>query len=523
MQPGGPFTIPAINNFIPEKIKPWILILFVLIIQFSSGGIYLATLNQVVGDQALMQEDVLMAGYAALVGMALTFTIMLRLKMRFLSKTTFMVCCSVLIAANIICMYTQNVFILVATCFITGVFRMWATFECNSSIQLWITPTRDLSVFFCYIYIIVQGAILLGGSTHLYVTMLSTWQYVHWLMIGGLLFIMLMVSLIFNSQRFMRAFPLFGIDWLGMFLWRLILLCINFIAIYGEFYDWFDAWQIQIACTFLIVLLLLNLYRATFIRHPFIGLAVFKYKIVYLSVLVYFAVDLLIAPSHLIEEIYTHAILQYDEMHSIQLNLMSFLAVVMACIFSYFYFAKAKKSYKSTFMIGFMAIILYLLMMYLMLDYQTSFEVLAISIMFRNFGYVVISIVLLTGLTKVPFPHFFQALTIQMMMSAACGTAITGAILHHMFSHSLTENFQLLTMNMDRVNPQLWSYTSDQLAVMIPQHALLETFKELYGVLVLISFVLLILFVCYRYPYLPVNVLYPKRKTIRKFLKKEIS
>ena len=110
-----------------------------------------------------------------------------------------------------------------------------------------------------------------------------------------------------------------------------------------------------------------------------------------------------------------------------------------------------------------------------------------------------------------------------MMMSAACGTAITGAILHHMFSHSLTENFQLLTMNMDRVNPQLWSYTSDQLAVMIPQHALLETFKELYGVLVLISFVLLILFVCYRYPYLPVNVLYPKRKTIRKFLKKEIS
>ena len=128
MQPGGPFTIPAINNFIPEKIKPWILILFVLIIQFSSGGIYLATLNQVVGDQALMQEDVLMAGYAALVGMALTFTIMLRLKMRFLSKTTFMVCCSVLIAANIICMYTQNVFILVATCFITGVFRMWGDF-----------------------------------------------------------------------------------------------------------------------------------------------------------------------------------------------------------------------------------------------------------------------------------------------------------------------------------------------------------------------------------------------------------
>lgn len=43
--PVGPFKIPAINDFVPEKVKPWIFVLFVIIFQFAGGGIYLATLN----------------------------------------------------------------------------------------------------------------------------------------------------------------------------------------------------------------------------------------------------------------------------------------------------------------------------------------------------------------------------------------------------------------------------------------------------------------------------------------------
>ncbi len=523
MHPGGPFSIPAINNYIPEKIKPWIIVLFVIIIQFSSGGIYLATLNQVVGDNALMQEDVLMAGYAALIGTALTFTIMLRLKMRFLTKHALLICCGVLVASNIICMYTDNVFILVGVCFIAGVFRMWATFECNSTIQLWLTPTRDLSVFFCYVYLLVQGSILLSGASQLYVTFLSTWQYVHWLMVGALLFIMLVVCVIFNSNRFMRAFPLFGIDWLGMFLWGIIMMCINFIGVYGEHYDWLDSWQIQIATIFLIVLLALNIYRASFIRHPFIALQTFKYKIVYRTFLVYLVVDFFIAPSHLIEEIYLNEILKFDEINNAQMNLIGFIGIIAASIFTYFYFAKAKKSFKSTFIIGFVSIMIYLLMMYFTLDYNTTKQLFGLSIFFRNFGYIVIAIVLLTSLTKVPFVHFWQSLTVQAVVSAACGSAVVGAILHHMFSHIMIKNFQLLSMNMDRVNTQLQQYSPGQISELLVHQSMMVTFKEIYGILILLSIVFFIIFICYRYPHLPINVLYPKQKTIRKFLKKEIS
>ena len=185
MHPTGPFSIPAIRNFVPEKLKPWVIILFVIVFQFS-GGVYLAAVSEMVGSTALMQEDIMMAGYASMVGMALTFAIMFRLKFRFTSKVALLTCCTALIICNLISMYTRNVPVLIFACFIAGFFRMWGTFECNSTIQLWLTPKRDLSVFFCFIYFLVQGSIQLSGLATTYVTFFAKWEFMHWLLIGSL-------------------------------------------------------------------------------------------------------------------------------------------------------------------------------------------------------------------------------------------------------------------------------------------------------------------------------------------------
>lgn len=113
----APFAIPAMRDFVPQKLRPWIIIAFVLVFQFS-GGVYLAAVSEMVGSTALMQEDIMMAGYASMEGMGLTFAIMFRLKFRFPTKVTFFVCGIAIILANLICMYTQSIPVLVATCFL---------------------------------------------------------------------------------------------------------------------------------------------------------------------------------------------------------------------------------------------------------------------------------------------------------------------------------------------------------------------------------------------------------------------
>lgn len=146
--PKGCFDIPDIPAFIPRKLKPWIFIVFVLIIQFS-GGVYLAAATDMVGDKALMNEDILMAGYASLVGMSLNFAVMFRIKFRFSTRIQLLATAIVLILANIVCALSDSPAVLVAVCFVAGWFRMQGTFACNSTIQLWLTPYRDMSVFFC--------------------------------------------------------------------------------------------------------------------------------------------------------------------------------------------------------------------------------------------------------------------------------------------------------------------------------------------------------------------------------------
>jgi len=197
----------------------------------------------------------MMAGYASLVGMALTFTIMFRLKFCFSSKASLMICCIAIIGCNLICMYTHCIPLLVVTCFIAGIFRMWGTFECNSTIQLWLTPKRDLSIFFCYIYLLVQGCIQLTGLTTIYTLFFTKWEYMHWLVIGLLGLMMLAVLILFRNYRSMKKLPLFGIDWLGGLLLGLTVLCFLFVCIYGEHYDWYQSVYIQMATIAALVIL----------------------------------------------------------------------------------------------------------------------------------------------------------------------------------------------------------------------------------------------------------------------------
>lgn len=519
--PTGPFSIPAINNFIPEKIKPWLVVLLVVIIQFSSGGVYLSTAAEMVGGTALMQQDILMAGYASLSGMALVFAYMLRFKMRFTSKFNLLISLGVLAAAQIICVNTTNMFILVATCFIAGGFRMLATFECNSTLQLWLTPKRDLNIFFCFIGLLIQSSILLSGSLHLIVAHAINYQFVYWLMLGLLLFAILFVITCFNNNKFMPAFPLFGIDWFGGLMWGLTLLSANFMLVYGDHYDWFYAQEIQSAFVIMLSLLALNLIRAAFIRHPFIPLQTFKFRALWVTILLLFLVEVLISPGHLIEHILMENVLGYDGHHVANMSLYGWVGVIAAAVFCYFYFAKAKHSYKSTFMIGFMAIVLHLALMYFFVDYHISKHMIGLAILLRCFGYTVIEIVLLSNLLKIPFPSFFHALSVQAFMSAALGSSIGGAILHHLFKITATKNFQLLSANADHVNTTLFKTKPQTLEFLLQGQVLMVTFKEIYGLLLLIGFVLGLCFVFYKYPYLPNVNAFPKWSTFRRYWRKD--
>ncbi|MBD5318144.1 MAG: hypothetical protein HDS09_02625 [Bacteroides sp.] len=520
--PQGPFDIPEVSNVIPRRLKPWLFIFFVLIVQFS-GGVYLAAASDMVGTTALMQEDILMAGYASLIGMSINFAVMFRIKFRFSTRTQLLAAGAVLLAANLICAHTSSVPVLVVTCLVAGWFRMQATLACNSTIQLWLTPVRDMAVFFCYVYIIVDSVIQLSGIATIYTTFFTQWEYMQWTMTGLLALMMLLVMLLLKPMRGPMFIPLLGIDWIGAVLWGGFMMCFTFICVYGNFYDWWDAAEIRGAALIGLVCMAINLWRATFLHHPYITFRAMRNRNVVRATGVYLVFFTLLATEHVFEHTYAANILGFDETNLIDLNWYVLVGIVAGCGFTYVTFALRKWRYKTMTAIGFALAAIYLAYFYFLIDYGVEKEMLFIPLFFRGAASVIISIVFLTSIVQsgLPFQVFPQALTINGFTGAVMGATLGPAIVGELLRHTMAKNAALLGAGLTDFNPAAAHIPLGQLYGMVQTQALVVSMKEIYGWLLILALLSLVVIAVSYGPLRP-RAVFPKWKTIRRTLRRMV-
>lgn len=517
--PQGPFDIPDVPNFVPRRLEPWLFIFFVLIVQFS-GGVYLAAASDMVGTTSLMQEDILMAGYASLIGMSVNFAVMFRIKFRFSNRTQLLSAAMVLIAANMICVHTASVPVLVLTCFVAGWFRMQATFACNSTIQLWLTPVRDMAIFFCYVYIVVDGVIQLSGIATIYTAFFSQWEYMHWIMTGLLALMMVMVILLVRPVRGPMYIPLLGIDWIGSLLWAGFMMSFTFVCVYGNFYDWWYAPEIWQATVFGLVCAGINLWRATFLHHPYISYMALTNRNVRRATAIYLVFFTLMATEHVFEHTYAANILGFDETNLIDLNWYVFAGIIVGCAFTYFTFALRKWRYKTMTAIGFALAVVYLAWFYFFIDYGVEKEMLFLPLFFRGAASVIISIVFLTSIVQsgLPFQVFPQALTINGFTGAVMGATFGPAVVGELLRHTMARNAALLSSAITDFNPDAVHIPLGQMYGMVQLQAMIVSMKEIYGWLLILGLTSLVLILVSYSPLRPWAI-FPKWKTIRRVLR----
>ena len=517
--PQGPFDIPDVPDFVPRRLKPWLFILFVLIIQFS-GGVYLAAASDMVGTTALMHEDILMAGYASLIGMAVNFAVMFRIKFRFSNRTQLLASGIVLIAANVICATTASVPVLVATCLVAGWFRMQATFACNSTIQLWITPVRDMAVFFCYVYIVVDSVIQLSGIATVYTAFFTQWEYMQWIMTGLLALMMLMVLVLVRPVRGPMYIPLLGIDWLGAVLWAGFMMCFAYVCVYGDYHDWWDSAEICVATTLGLLFGGINLWRASFLSHPYISFRAMVNRNVRRATAIYLVFFTLMATEHVFEHSYAAAVLGFDDTNLIDLNWYVFAGIVAGCAFTYFTFARHRWRYKTMTAIGFALAAVYLAWFYFTIDYGVEKEALLLPLFVRGAASVIIFIVFLTSIVQsgLPFQVFPQALTINGFTGAVMGATLGPAIVGEIFSHTVARNAAWLGDAITGLSPEAVRAPLGTLCGMVQIHAMVVSMKEIYGWLLIVA-LLSLLIICVSYSSLRPGAIFPKWKTVRRILR----
>ncbi len=464
-----------------------------------------------------------MAGYASIVGLAINFAVMFRVKFRFSNRTQLLSACMVLIAAAYICATTDSVPVLVGTCFVAGWFRMQATFACNSTIQLWLTPVRDMSVFFCYVYIIVESVIQLSGIAAIYCSFYMQWEYMHWIIMGLLAVMMVAVIILVRPVHTPLHIPLLGIDWLGAGLWAGFMLCFTFVCVYGNYFDWWEAREIWLATWLGLACAAINLWRAGFLHHPYISFMALRNHNVLLATLIYLVFFTLLATEHVFEHSYAVTILGFDETNLIDLNWYVFTGIIVGCIFTYYTFARRRWRYKTMTAIGFALAVVYLGYFYITIDYGVEKEALFVPLFARGAATVIISIVFLTSIVQsgLPFMVFPQALTINGFTGAVMGATLGPALIGEFLNHTMAKNLEFLTSTFDATTLDRLGRIPGQIYESLANQALLVSMKEIYGWLLIVGLVSLLVVLLSYGPVRP-RAFLPSWRRIRHLLTRSV-
>ena len=502
------FRVPAFKPWVPSQIHPWIYMFFALSFQLS-GGRYLGALNAMIGEEQLMREDLLMALYCNLAGMALYFPILFRMKFRFTNFTLLRAAAWGIIVTNLLIPYTNCLPLLWTLCFIEGICKLQGTFECISSIQLWMTPTRDFRVFFPILHLFIMGSINVSSWLGVQFAFgFDDWRLTHFAIAGLMFFNLLAMHIMLRHFRFIPKTPLWGIDWVGMISWIAFLLQICYLLCYGDWMDWYSHPTTWVLTGTSLITFGLILYGMLIKPHAYISRKVFKFRHV-VSILVLITVfEALLAAENVLEEIFFEECAHLSDLRGANRYLYVLAGSLSGCGFCYWWLKLRNWSHTRLGLVATFSVLFYMVCMYFLIDPNVELNQLWFPLVCRGFAATVMSIVLMVHLNySMDFHTFFQGLSLFNIIHMAFGGCVGADIYGELFGDAVADSFARYT---PWLNATTLTNSAEHISLLTAQFGeymeafvaqmLLIGVRECYGWAIYATLFLIALFLIYDMP-----------------------
>ena len=494
--PNQKFTMPMFNPWVPEKLRPWIYILFALLFQLS-GGIYFSNMPQMVGATGLMREDIQFVALCGVVGVNMPFPFLFRYKLRFTNQQLLINAAVVIAVCNLLCLWLLDgdfgewrLPLLCAISYIAGFFKLCGTFECFSNIRLWLSPKQDFGIFLPSIYIVILAA--MPGSNWIarqLTIAFDSWQMVHWLMVALMLVVILTIYTCTHPWRMMpQRVPLISLDWLGCVLVSACMLEVIWLFLYGEHENWTDSSLWRMALLALPATILVTIGRLTHIRHPYIEPSMFRRSRLYPILGMFFVAELMNATPNALQNTLTEGILHWGFTTTQQFYAVEILGYACGSAFTVLwgkgcpywgFIPRFGFKYTRLLTVGFACLLMYVILMYFYVSPVVNVERLYLPTFLRTFGYAIFFATMTLYLKDlIEFPTFFHALTV----SGFIRNGVAESLCSGMYSYGLRHQVA------DTLNRGLHSDYQDILMVAV---------KEMYGMMCIVGILVLLLMLLY--------------------------
>ena len=496
-----PFVIPSFKGFVPARFQPWIYVFIAACFQLS-GGRYLGALGYMVGEEQLMREDLLMALYCNLTGMATYFPLLFRMKFRFTNKSLLMAAALGVLLTNLLIPYVTFRPLLWALCFIEGICKLQGTFECISNIQLWFTPKRDFRVFFPILHLFIMGSMNLSSWIAVnFAFGWDDWRLTHWFIMGMMLVVLLILVICTHRVRIFPKTPLWGIDWAGYALWNALCFQVCYLMDYGDWMNWFDNPVTYTLVGTICLTLALIIHDTRIKPHAYISRKAFHFHNVKGILVLITLFEVLMAAERVLEEIFLEEGLGYTDYTGSSRHLVAFLASVVACGVAYWWM---KVRHWGFIRLGAVAAgfgTAYLMLMYFLIDPGLNLQALYLPVFCRAMAATLMSIMLMTQLNfSVDFHTFFQSLSCFNMIHMMGGGAIGSAIYSRLFSLAVGDSFARYTPSLNEVAFSRSPFNLGEFMEHFSADMLMVGVREIYGYAVYAGIILILLYLIYDTP-----------------------
>ena len=439
--PGGSFSMPMYNKWVPKAVQPWIYLCFAFLFQLS-GGMYGGTLAHIMGDNCMIREDVLMIVLCGVVGVNMPFPFLFKFKFRFANKRLLINAALIIAMCNILCTCTENIFVLCVLSYVAGFFKLCGTFECFSNIQLWMTPKRDFAIFFPLLYCVVLGNMSLSPWISLHLAYIfQSWWAMNMVMAIAMLCIAGIVFFLTHDFHIMKPIPLISVDWLGCVLWSAVMIEIIYIFNYGEYYNWWNGEPIRVVAVMLLVTFYFAIRRMRHIRHPYLEPQAWLYKGLIPLFGLFILVELVSSTPKVLQSRFTGMILGFGIMDTSRLYIVEWIGTLCGCLSVMVWVKLLRLKYTRLLQVGMAALLAYEVMMYFSVTPSLDLASLYIPVWCRTFGVAIFFTALTIYLQEMmDFKHFFMGLTMIGLVRNGVVETVCSGMYSLMLRHNITEN-----------------------------------------------------------------------------------
>ncbi len=473
-----PSRLPMFRDRVPEWLRFPLLLVLPFVYQ-CSNPLYMNISAAVAGDTGLREVDVLMCGFACILGITVTFPLLFRLKFRLTTRQILLISSSAIIALTLLAEHVRLLPVLVLVCFVFGIFKVWGTFECMSSMMQVISPNMHLAPFLTVVFLAVFGGVELGGLASTWISHYYTWHHVTYALVGVHLLVLLFAWLLLKDFRFKPPVPLRGIDWTGMALWSLFLVGLTTLFVYGETLEWLHSPALRVCLGVSLVALGVNFYRTRHIGQPFIAPQCFRYRRLWPIMALFFISGVMLSSQTVLQGTLTAGVLRYGAMNSVSLNWAILAGVVVGCYIGKWGPTGLGWSYKQLTFLSVAVTTMYVAAMCFLVSPQTPLAALALPCFFSGIGHALIFVVLTTYVeSSTPFEHRFMMLTVLGLIRTGIASPIGNALFGHLLRVQTAYHLPLAGS---------------------PQAALTVALRNLYGLAILLGLLTLIIILASRF------------------------